>query len=412
MAPQHDSYIILPTKATMRTRSKARAAPPPSPKHQENKSPSPDWEVDSQGKLRTPSEDRESPAEKELSPFVPTHSESPSPAPSGVSEHEGQEDEGTDPALSAVQSQNACSPPWLPWHDRALIMEAEKHRPFNAARGDASKNAWDTLAVELLKSSTLNGALINRTGAACRARFQKLVKAHKADETRSLQKTGTDEEVNEHIELLTQVVELIQAHELEKDERSTASRRKADVETKAALELRDAAMKGLVRRDHLTDVAQLAGASVREKQGQRNHKRKHDETTSDSDKENMSDADEKPKRKRGRNQLLEIVQKRNTADSKRLDKARQLDEKRYAETQQLQNRAIALQENLVAGMGQLTEGIGALVHAQATVAAAEAKRVEDRRYEESERRREEAERRAADAERYANLLQALVNRPN
>ncbi|KAJ7725538.1 hypothetical protein B0H16DRAFT_1736055 [Mycena metata] len=256
--------------------------------------------VDSQGKLRTPTEDRESP-EKELNPFIPTHSESPSPVPSGVSNHEDQEDDGTNPALSAVQSQNARSPPWLPWHDRALITEAEKHRPFNAARGDASRNAWETLAVELLKSSTLNGTPINRTGAACRARFQKLVKAHKGDETRSLQKTGTDEEVNEH----TEVVELIQARELEKDERSTASRKKADVETKAALELRDAAMKGLVRRDRLTDVAQLEGASVREKQGQRSHK--YDETTSDSEKENMSDADEKPRRKRGRNQLLEIV---------------------------------------------------------------------------------------------------------
>jgi hypothetical protein len=59
---------------------------------------------------------------------------------------------------------------------------------------------------------------------------------------------------------------------LQKDEKSAASRKKADVETGAALELRDAAMKGLVHREALTDVAQLKGVSVHEKQGQRKHK--------------------------------------------------------------------------------------------------------------------------------------------
>jgi hypothetical protein len=81
-------------------------------------------------------------------------------------------------APNLVQAQNAWSPRWLPWHDRLLIQVVERVRPFNAARGDATRTAWDDTAVEVLNDSTTNGTPVNRTGAACRARFQKLLKAH------------------------------------------------------------------------------------------------------------------------------------------------------------------------------------------------------------------------------------------
>jgi regulator of RNase E activity RraB len=71
---------------------------------------------------------------------------------------------------------------------------------------------------------------------------------------------------------LTQVVELVHAHELEKNEKSAAAQKEDGVNVTAASELYDAAMKSLVCRDTLTDVAQLEGASVHEKQGQRKHK--------------------------------------------------------------------------------------------------------------------------------------------
>ncbi|KAJ7849026.1 hypothetical protein B0H13DRAFT_2361530 [Mycena leptocephala] len=406
----------------MQTRSKTRTASNRGSSTATNtkgraRSPSPDWEINSQDFEGSPA--RQGQPEKEATPFVPSHSPSPSRSASPNADLEGSEPDMDDAMHHVgrdVQSQNARNPPWLAWQDRSLVQEVYRLRPFNAPRGDAAKNAWDTLAVELLKNSNANGSAINRTGAACRARFQKLVKGHKADQTRSLQKTVTDEEVDEHIELLTQVVELVDARDLQKGEKSAASRKKVDLETKAALELRDAAMKGLVRREALTDVARLEGASVREKQGQRKRKRAHAEA-SDSEKENeeTTNDDFKPKRKRGRNQLVEIVKHRNAADAKRLEKARQLDEQRHTEMRQLQQRSINLQENIVTGFGKLAEGINTLVQAQATLAAAEANRVEmdnRRRHEESERRRDEAERRAAEAERHASLLQALVTRNN
>ncbi|KAJ6535496.1 hypothetical protein B0H19DRAFT_1271251 [Mycena capillaripes] len=394
---------------TMQTRSKARSKRGVSPEAQApsqgrvgDSRSSPDWEMDSNGDLPNL-------ADEAQSPFVPSISPSPSiPPVTVISESsDNDEDQLPDQPLNAAQSQNARSARWLAWQDRSLVQAVERHRPFNAARGDATRDAWDSLAVELLRDSTINGTAINRTGPACRARFLKLLKAHNADQTRSLQKTGTDEEVDAHIELLTQVAELVQARVLEKDEKSTVARKKADVETRAALELRDSAMKGLVRREALTDVAALEGASMREKQGQR--KRRRSKSGSKSDKENSLDIVE-PKPKRRRNQLTEILSSRNATDAKRLEQARKIDQERHSQTIALQQQSLALQENMVAGLGQLSQGIGAVASAQAKLMEMETKRTEEDsrvRYEESERRRVDAERRLAEAERHASLLAAL-----
>ncbi|KAJ6454240.1 hypothetical protein C8R47DRAFT_1228742 [Mycena vitilis] len=326
---------------------------------------------------------------------------------SPTSEPSNNDDESDDPAspLNSTQSHNARSGRWIPWQDRLLIQEVEQHRPFEAERGDPTKDAWASLAVKLLQDSTTNGTPVDRTGAACLARFQKLLKAHNKDQTRSLQKTGTDEEVNQHIELMTQVADLFEARKSARGSKSDTARKKADVETIAANELRDSAMRGLVRREGLTDVASLEGASVREKQGQRKRRRTPDD---DSDKENASDTGPKPKRRR--NQLVEIVKSRNASDAKRLEQARKLDQDRHAETIALQQRSLNLQQNLVDGMGKLSDGLATLAQAQAQLTNFQFKRAEadDRlRYEDSERRRTDAERRAMEAERHASLLNAV-----
>ncbi|KAJ6494599.1 hypothetical protein DFH09DRAFT_353512 [Mycena vulgaris] len=384
----------------MRTRAKAHTQPSGSPQAQSppERHQTPRPSVD--GHIQSPSDD-----------FVPSTSPSQSPPPHPAtpeaSDHASDDEFSNPNELNVTQSQNARSARWLPWQDRLLIQEVEKHRPFNAARGDATKEAWATLAVELLKDSTIDSTPINRTGPSCRARFQKLLKAHSADETRSLQKTGTDEEVDSHLELLTQVSELVRARELEKDEKSATARKKADVEAQAALQLRDSAMKGLVRREALTDVATLDGASVREKQGQRKRRRSA-EGAFEPEKEN--DEIVQPKSKRRRNQLTDIVKSRNASDAKRLDQARKLDEQRHAESMVLQQRSLILQENMVAGFGQLSQGLAVLAGAQAKLMEMEARRAEadtHMRTEDSERRRVDAERRAAEAERHASLLAAL-----
>ncbi|KAJ7477817.1 hypothetical protein B0H11DRAFT_1916990 [Mycena galericulata] len=162
-----------------------RKAPQPSPLAPKSKSktaPSPDWDISSQdfqpSPTRTPEGGSGTP-EATQSPFLPSHTPTPSPSPSEEDHSEHDADDLVDTSsTNPVQAHNARSPRWLAWQDRALIQEVENHRPFNAPRGDASKKAWETLAMELLKDTTANGTAVNRTAQACRARFQKLLKSH------------------------------------------------------------------------------------------------------------------------------------------------------------------------------------------------------------------------------------------
>ena len=68
---------------------------------------------------------------------------------------------------------------------------------------------------------------------------------------------------------MSQLLSLHVSCEAEKKGRSQSVREKAEQEKKASLELREAAMNGIVKRQGLTDITQLDGATAREKSGQR-----------------------------------------------------------------------------------------------------------------------------------------------
>ncbi|KAF7310148.1 Myb-like domain-containing protein [Mycena indigotica] len=255
-----------PKKARARSQAAptATVTPTPTPTPEPTPTPdptpprySPDWDLD----------DTE---------FQPEREQSHSPTPALLSEEEPSSDDEApnagSPSSDSRQARNARGAAWLPYQDRLLVEQVEVLRPFDAGRGAALMAAWDSLSVQLASASRIKGKEISKSGNACKARFLKLLKAHRADETRSLQKTGTNEEVDEHVQRLTSINELYHEQELRKTDKSTAAQKKAKVEQDAALEIRDAAMRGLVRRENLTDVAQLDSASVREKQGQRRRK--------------------------------------------------------------------------------------------------------------------------------------------
>lgn len=90
---------------------------------------------------------------------------------------------GIEQAPSAVfvakQVQNASRQHWLPWQDRFLVQEISSHWPFLAPAEKAREEAWDRLAAVMLEDSAQKGVAIDRTGDSCRARFKRLVKAHK-----------------------------------------------------------------------------------------------------------------------------------------------------------------------------------------------------------------------------------------
>lgn len=110
------------------------------------------------------------------------------------------------------------------------------------------------------------------------------------NETRSLQSTGTNEEVNHHIEVrnidfqlnqhklmftnqrLTSLVSLLDDVSNARAAKTKEKQRKVSLEDEASWQLREASMKGLVRGETLVDVSTLLSVSIREKQAQQGTK--------------------------------------------------------------------------------------------------------------------------------------------
>lgn len=57
-------------------------------------------------------------------------------------------------------------------------------------------------------------------------------------------------------------------HNTEKEQKLNELKMQANMESQVALKLRDAAMKGVVKQQGLTDITQLEGSTLCEKQGQ------------------------------------------------------------------------------------------------------------------------------------------------
>ncbi|THU76939.1 hypothetical protein K435DRAFT_812937 [Dendrothele bispora CBS 962.96] len=246
--------------------------------------------------------------------------------------------------VDAQQSRNARAPNWKPWQDRYLVQMVDKLRPFEAGRHETSK-AWDNLSIALKAESSKKGpkSTVDRTGTACRSRFLLLVKFHEQEQTRSKQKTGTNEEVDEHVRLMDDLVEQVRESKLEGKNKT---QKKDDTEKQAGLEIRDAAMKSLVPRENLTDIAG-EDAPIRERQGQRKRRRSSSVV---SDKENESS----PK-KRHRNKIDEVIKRRNKDDEKRLEEARECEEKRHKESIEVQTQMVGVLQNLNTSINEMRQ---------------------------------------------------------
>lgn len=70
-------------------------------------------------------------------------------------------------------------------------------------------------------------------------------------------------------QMLTEIDTLLRDHTLSKKNKVDAAQNKLALERQAGAELRDAAMRGLVKRQGLSDVTECDGATAREKGGQR-----------------------------------------------------------------------------------------------------------------------------------------------
>ncbi|KAJ7340730.1 hypothetical protein DFH08DRAFT_1012874 [Mycena albidolilacea] len=252
------------------------------------------------------------------------------------------------------------------------VDDVDSDRPFEKPRR-ARREAWDSVAYEIGRSNPS----FQRTGEACKARFNVLRKKFKADEARSLQKTGTDEEIDDYIETLGELCALFDAGITAAGDKS---QNKAEMEARVGLELREASMKGLVQRGKLVDIASLAGSSVRKRQGQRGNKRKH----FDKDGENCSQsANASNKRRRKKEAILkDIINQRIEDDEAKLDACTAREQERHSEQMRVLNKladGFDCMNNRLSMISEQQENTNLYLHAQ-----------ELERREEAIRRREQA----------------------
>ncbi|KIJ45993.1 hypothetical protein M422DRAFT_250416 [Sphaerobolus stellatus SS14] len=316
--------------------------------NQVTRNTSPTWECET-GSLPQDTEKSTSPSP---SPS-PSHSSIATTSPSPPSDSH----QVTAPLSNSKYVRNAKKPKWSAWQDRFLVQEVFACRPFLASHRDAA-SAWEELAKKILETSKTQGTAIDRTGAACRTQFKRLVKAHKSNETRSLQDTGTNEQIDEHVQTMTDLVALVDGHEASKEEFLATSKKQQALQQKAALEMRDAAMKGCVPRTALSDVTQMEGATVHEKQGQR--KRKTMSAVSDTDKENAGPSVRK--RPRHETALEKVLKHREQNEQRQLEEARAEDERRHQELKE--------------GLNSMANNISKLVDAIESQSARDAQQTE------------------------------------
>ncbi|KAG0125364.1 hypothetical protein HOY82DRAFT_543193 [Tuber indicum] len=108
---------------------------------------------------------------------------------------------------SSQQSTEEVTPPhdkrmrgaaWQPWEDQALVRQVQEDDPILSQLG-RKEDRWR----EVLTS--LTGYGMSRSWSSCKDGMEKLVQWHKREETRSKQKTGTNEEVTDYIERLDDI---------------------------------------------------------------------------------------------------------------------------------------------------------------------------------------------------------------
>ncbi|KAG0136753.1 hypothetical protein HOY82DRAFT_599019 [Tuber indicum] len=150
------------------------------------------------------------------------------------------------------QSIKQCTPPydsrkrgaaWQPWEDRALVQQVQADDPILGQLG-RKEERWS----EVSKGLTRYG--MSRSWSSCKDRMEKLIQWHKKAETRSKQKTGTDEEVTAHIKILDDIT--LRYESLSKNfEIRQLAKTSLEKKREEGKKLRQCSLEGLVRKRSL-----------------------------------------------------------------------------------------------------------------------------------------------------------------
>ncbi|KAE9014152.1 hypothetical protein PR003_g12309 [Phytophthora rubi] len=110
---------------------------------------------------------------------------------------------------NSQQHQKVCQR-FGPDEDYLLAVQVNVDVPYTAKHGDVDK-LWQTVADKLNMSPNFNMKKIK--GATAKARFKSLLAKHRAWETESAKKSGTDEPETPFITLMTEITTRVNDHE-------------------------------------------------------------------------------------------------------------------------------------------------------------------------------------------------------
>lgn len=135
--------------------------------------------------------------------MVSTRNQKSPKKPSGKDEPLERKSKQTD---NGNRGRPAGAKAWQAWEDRAIAKQAQASQPWDTSKHEGGVDAgWDAVAVAI---SSANEAFV-RSGSSCQARFKKLLEMHKRQETRDHQKTGEAGEIDEHVQVMTDLYELL-----------------------------------------------------------------------------------------------------------------------------------------------------------------------------------------------------------
>ncbi|KAI5839994.1 hypothetical protein DFP73DRAFT_529470 [Morchella snyderi] len=179
------------------------------------------------------------------SPYMqgPLH-EDDQPPVRGVGELASQLGDATEAGGGSIPT-TAGAKRWDAWEDRALARQVLADDPINCLRG-VTQEKWQDVANHLGEMQS-TGRLIVRSGESCRIRMKKLVMLHKKEQARSLQKTGTNEEINQFIQDMDEIVMRWDQGSVDPEVRQIAIEKARRLE-RDGREVRTASLLGMVRK--------------------------------------------------------------------------------------------------------------------------------------------------------------------
>ncbi|XP_068758203.1 MAP7 domain-containing protein 2-like [Montipora capricornis] len=131
----------------------------------------------------------------------------------------------------------------------------------DAARPEKSSD-WDLIAAKLSNHFSTPEKPVELTGRSCRERMDRVLEKYKFEESRSLKRSGTEDNFTELKQLCEDIVTFRRDFAAARQKEKESKKNKEERDKKAGEEMRRAAMEGMARRRRGSDGSGLSSTSL------------------------------------------------------------------------------------------------------------------------------------------------------